>query len=273
MGLIKCPECGKEISDKAQSCPNCGCPLTGVTSNDVKRGVENYGTWDQTQNKKTKQKTHGCLIAFLVTILVILLFGVLIAIGATIVEKEADKVSNSNDSVEKEIEADTQIYAGTEAESVITEQNATDEAEEQSENVCSIGDTASLKDWSIAVTDFKIADTIDDDYGYFSPDSENGKYAQVFVTVTNNGKQSMTFLPSFGLGDDVGTKLLYGDNYEFSATDLIGYSNEIHDAGLNPMSSQSGEVVFEIPDSVASSTDEIIIQFTSGNDKVQFKVR
>lgn len=26
MALIKCPECGKEISDKASSCPNCGCP-------------------------------------------------------------------------------------------------------------------------------------------------------------------------------------------------------------------------------------------------------
>ena len=28
MSLIKCPECGKEISDKATSCPNCGCPVS-----------------------------------------------------------------------------------------------------------------------------------------------------------------------------------------------------------------------------------------------------
>ena len=27
MALIKCPECGKEISDRAVSCPNCGFPL------------------------------------------------------------------------------------------------------------------------------------------------------------------------------------------------------------------------------------------------------
>lgn len=27
MALIKCPECGKELSDKATSCPNCGVPL------------------------------------------------------------------------------------------------------------------------------------------------------------------------------------------------------------------------------------------------------
>jgi len=27
MSLIKCEECGKDISDKAESCPNCGYPL------------------------------------------------------------------------------------------------------------------------------------------------------------------------------------------------------------------------------------------------------
>ena len=27
MALIECPECGKQISDKAQACPNCGCPI------------------------------------------------------------------------------------------------------------------------------------------------------------------------------------------------------------------------------------------------------
>lgn len=26
MALINCPECGKEFSDKASTCPNCGCP-------------------------------------------------------------------------------------------------------------------------------------------------------------------------------------------------------------------------------------------------------
>lgn len=30
MALINCPECGREISDKALSCPTCGCPITTV---------------------------------------------------------------------------------------------------------------------------------------------------------------------------------------------------------------------------------------------------
>jgi hypothetical protein len=30
MALIKCPECGKEISDKAPNCPNCGFPVSDM---------------------------------------------------------------------------------------------------------------------------------------------------------------------------------------------------------------------------------------------------
>lgn len=31
MALIKCPECGKDISDKASSCPSCGYPIKQIT--------------------------------------------------------------------------------------------------------------------------------------------------------------------------------------------------------------------------------------------------
>lgn len=32
MSLINCPECGKEFSDKAFACPNCGCPSTELNN-------------------------------------------------------------------------------------------------------------------------------------------------------------------------------------------------------------------------------------------------
>ena len=28
--LVTCPECGKKVSDKASSCPNCGCPIDEI---------------------------------------------------------------------------------------------------------------------------------------------------------------------------------------------------------------------------------------------------
>lgn len=30
MALITCPECNREISDKARKCPGCGIPLTAI---------------------------------------------------------------------------------------------------------------------------------------------------------------------------------------------------------------------------------------------------
>lgn len=32
MALINCPECGKQVSDKASACPDCGCPINTASS-------------------------------------------------------------------------------------------------------------------------------------------------------------------------------------------------------------------------------------------------
>jgi len=40
MAMINCPECGKEISDKAAACPNCGCPINGSAATNTDRSEE-----------------------------------------------------------------------------------------------------------------------------------------------------------------------------------------------------------------------------------------
>lgn len=35
MALIKCPECGKQVSDKAATCPNCGVAIAKMLSDEV----------------------------------------------------------------------------------------------------------------------------------------------------------------------------------------------------------------------------------------------
>jgi len=37
MALIICDECNKEFSDKAQACPNCGCP---ITTKEIKKNIK-----------------------------------------------------------------------------------------------------------------------------------------------------------------------------------------------------------------------------------------
>lgn len=36
MAMIKCPECGKEISSSAINCPNCGCPIEGCNEASIR---------------------------------------------------------------------------------------------------------------------------------------------------------------------------------------------------------------------------------------------
>ena len=60
MALIKCPECGKEISDKATCCIHCGCPmyyiikktiLTNTTKNEIEEREQSY-TGDEVIKKE-----------------------------------------------------------------------------------------------------------------------------------------------------------------------------------------------------------------------------
>ena len=50
MALLKCKECGREISDKAINCPNCGCPV--------------ISSLDSTEVIKNKKKIFGKILFF-----------------------------------------------------------------------------------------------------------------------------------------------------------------------------------------------------------------
>ena len=39
MALVKCPECGREVSDSAKTCPNCGYKLKGIVDKKVMKFV------------------------------------------------------------------------------------------------------------------------------------------------------------------------------------------------------------------------------------------
>ncbi len=195
-------------------------------------------------------------------------FIVLLGIMASLLLAACSSTAANVDGEAQSTSVEENANASSEAE-----QSEPEETGEEGEAVYAISESAILKDWEISVTDMQIVDTIAADYGTFSPNESGNKYVQVFVTVYNNGKQADNFLPTYGFGDDVHAKVLYGDGYEFSATNLLGYSNELHDSTINPLSSKTGEIAFEVPETVAGSTDELILEFISGSDAVKFKIR
>lgn len=61
--LIKCQECGKDVSDKAFSCPNCGCPIDN--NEEVLKSINDISEngYDELQekNNKTEKKKDSVL--------------------------------------------------------------------------------------------------------------------------------------------------------------------------------------------------------------------
>lgn len=66
MGLIQCKECGKEISDKATSCPHCGCPVDSTGS--MSEGIE-MSAAPVRPSQLPRKKNRGCLIGVIIFIL------------------------------------------------------------------------------------------------------------------------------------------------------------------------------------------------------------
>lgn len=213
MSLIKCTECGKEISDDVSSCPNCGCPT------------------NQQANKVFKNRKFR-IISIIASLLILVVIGTII-----IVPTLNNSKTNTKDLI------------------------------------LNLNEEGELGNWKITITDTEILDIISmDEVFTFSPDDEN-KYLKVNCTITNNGTKSETFLPFLATDDETTVKLLYQEKYEFISSDLIGYRDDLHDATLNPLSTETGCIVFEIPDSVSSSSEELIIIFSSGNKNINFKIR
>ena len=71
MALINCPECGKEISDKAMMCPNCGNPLTGISEEEM---IE---LTDKNVKRKQAEKKRKITI---ISIIVVICIGIIAAI-------------------------------------------------------------------------------------------------------------------------------------------------------------------------------------------------
>lgn len=64
MALINCSECGKKISDKAISCPNCGCPVSELISSEEKQS---------TGDKKNSKNKKVAIICGILVVLVLVL--------------------------------------------------------------------------------------------------------------------------------------------------------------------------------------------------------
>lgn len=108
MALIKCEECGHEISDKATFCPNCGCPR----GNDVSELKQ--------QESSLSQRRNGINKSYLIIIAVVIIMGLFLCVFYNLLptETRTEAVQDSLENIEGQDKA------------LVVPQNATTNPEE-----------------------------------------------------------------------------------------------------------------------------------------------
>ena len=64
------------------------------------------------------------------------------------------------------------------------------------------------------------------------------------------------------MGKDIKAKLVYGE-YDFSSTNLLGYSEDLHNTALNPLSSKTGVIAFSVTKDIADLSALNLVFFTN----------
>ena len=87
MALIKCPECGRDISDKAGRCPHCGYPIDSI-KDEIKQSDQIYDSVSEinindTPDSKRKKKIGKKGILGICSCIIIIAIGIGIYMFAT----------------------------------------------------------------------------------------------------------------------------------------------------------------------------------------------
>ncbi len=181
MSLIKCPECGRMVSDKAASCPGCGCPIKKNIFTEVKKWITN--------NKTLFTAIIGAIVICVVVIVVIANHG-----------KKNDSDSLPDPEVESNVASevsDAENDQGVNAGSKEISNDVMEETEDNSitENEKKLQEKQEYIDKNIELTDFVVEECT----GYSGP--KPGLHS---LSIKNNGDQDITAL-TIGLdflGDD-----------------------------------------------------------------------
>lgn len=95
MALIKCSECGKEISDKATNCPHCGCPIS------ISLNTEN----EDNKNHKKNIWQNSFFQVFIATLIFLIFFPLMLYLNSennldtvgVVLTNDGTRIINDND--------------------------------------------------------------------------------------------------------------------------------------------------------------------------------
>lgn len=118
MAMINCPECGKEISDKAESCPNCGFPLKSKNNNQYTQAPVIPTQSINKSSKNSIKQTKKSVIEFISFIAILFIVGGFFAHKNAKLNKETINSSEINANPAQEKTEEQQGIIGVEVQKI-----------------------------------------------------------------------------------------------------------------------------------------------------------
>lgn len=234
MALINCPECGREISEMAKSCPHCGCPIQKPTENKESSSKPKKTHNSENRNEKPKKK-GSCLKIILIVLAALMVLIVLIGI---IGGGEDKPVAEKTGEMEQESEQT---------------------AEEESSNSFSVGDIVETDYMRIT---FVSADQYIEENEFMQP-KEGYEYWRFEFNFENISDTDQTVSSMMDWE-------CYADNQNADQTWLVD-DNGL-DATLSPGRTTQGAVYFEVPEDAESIEIEYSVNLWT-DERVVFVVK
>ena len=171
MALIKCPECHREISDQAESCPHCGYPIQKkLYKTEREKAFDDFYSDMDAKKERPKKKSHKKpIIIVAVLVVVFALSGVGVYFGFNYLEEKKEAEKRQEEQAKEEAKEEEEENYQEELQ-----QTAETEEEQLERKKNSYNAYISAKG------------SIQDD-GY-------GNYQLVDLTVTNNGDEDLAML-------------------------------------------------------------------------------
>ncbi|MNZ65152.1 Telomeric repeat-binding factor 2 [compost metagenome] len=125
-----------------------------------------------------------------------------------------------------------------------------------------------MGDWEVVLNSFEFNQKVSDEYFSSSAD-EGNKFLILNYTVTNQGTEADNFTSMIG---GVEMKALFQDKYEYTYT-ITMIDKDLSKESIKPLSSKTGFVVMEVPDTVAKSEDGLILKLAKDKAKATINLR
>lgn len=142
------------------------------------------------------------------------------------------------------------------------------------ETTLKLGKKGTAGDWKICVKKAeKKAKIKNGAYRVFKPE-KGDQFICLTITARNNGEKKETFLPRIGYKDKMLTATLYyKDKYEYQPLELLGYDKDLVGDTINPLTSKSGIIVFEVPKKVAKAKKSLTLKIGTESDYLIYSLK